>query len=110
MNINGQLKANATCACLVPFVLTNSLSPGVAHIPVTFTGATTYNVEFPPTGSKTFGFPAGTYTVEIFPTGTFPNRKFTLGSRPPETAPGYTFYSVSITLSSNESPLTVANP
>ncbi len=110
MNLNGQIKANATCACLVPFVLTNNLSPAVAHIQVTFTGALTYNVEFPATGSKTFGFPAGTYTVQIFPSGSFPNRKFTLGSRSPQTAPGYTFTGVSITLGSNESPLIVANP
>ena len=110
MNTNGQSKANTNCACLVPFVLTNNLSPGVAHIPVTFTGTQTYNVEFPATGSKTFGFPAGTYTVEIFPTGSFPNRKFTLGSRAPVTAPGTTFTGVSITLTSNESTLNRIQP
>ncbi|MEO7216332.1 DUF5977 domain-containing protein [Mucilaginibacter sp.] len=108
-NTNGQIQANdpQNCGCpvqMVNFTITNSTGINTFHI--AFSGPASYDF-YPTTSSTTVSVQAGTYSIQIFPTGTFANHTYRVGSRSPVTAPGTTFTGVSIMAASNESPLTI---
>jgi hypothetical protein len=108
MNVNGQIKANQNCGCpvsQVSFTLTNYT--GIGTFQVAFSGPYNHTYTFPSYGSTTIQVPSGTYTVQIYPTGDYSYHTFMLGSRSSVYAPGTTFYSVSITASNNETPLSI---
>lgn len=108
MNVNGQVKANQVCGCPVSQVsFTLSNSTGIGTFQATFSGPYNHTYTFPANGSTTIQVPSGTYTIQINPTGDFSYHTFTLGSRSSVYAPGTTFYTVSITASNNESPLSI---
>lgn len=108
MNVNGQIKANQVCGCpvsQVSFTLTNYT--GIGTFQVAFSGPYNHTYTFPSYGSTTIQVPAGTYTVQIYPTGDYSYHTFMLGSRDAVYAPGTTFYNVSIMPSNNETPLSI---
>jgi len=63
---------------LVSYTLINST--GVPSFQIGFLGKHAYTFTFPKSGSKTVALPAGTYTVQIQPSGDYSNHTFFVGN------------------------------
>ncbi|MDB5008614.1 MAG: hypothetical protein JWP45_3007 [Mucilaginibacter sp.] len=98
--IRGQAYVNSNFVCTLPgggtqmisYILHNNTN---TDYQVNFSnGTNNLTFDFLTSGSNTVQIPAGTYSVNIYPTGTYVTHTLTLGSRTPVVAPRTTFYNV----------------
>lgn len=100
LNANGQNYANinGTCMQSVPVTLSNNTNTGYY---VYFSNSTaSWTFSFPNSGSSTVQVPAGTYSVDVYPSGAYINHTITCGSQS-VTAPRNLFSGVIVATGGN---------
>ena len=104
MNTNGQVKANANCACAptLQFIVHNTTS---ATFTLTFNGVSPYTNVLP--GNNTLNVPPSTNYTLLINANDSNSHTYTLGTRSPQSGHSTTFTSVVIATGSSDLTLTI---
>ncbi|QEC79297.1 DUF5977 domain-containing protein [Mucilaginibacter ginsenosidivorax] len=100
LNANGQAYANVNGTCMQSFAVTLNNYTNTGYKVYFSNSSTSLTFSFSDSGSSTIQVPAGTYSVDVYPTGAYVNHTITCGSQS-VTAPRNVFSGVVIASGSN---------